>query len=153
MSNGTLKILAAAAALYYLVLRGARALIVEVGNYSVHSVDLLNERITLRINFLINNPLLVGITLKGIDGDIYVQGVRTGRVNMKYDYYLSGRHAHSIPVLVELSTSQMTDAIIANIKTGNINTLTIAFDGGIIVSDSLVRIPVNKVLTWSDIMG
>lgn len=142
---------AAIAALYYAVLRGANALIVAVRGYRFQSIDTTNGTISFYLYFVINNPLLVGLTLKGLSGDIYVQGVKCGVVNMKYDYFISGRHSHSVPVLVTVDASKLTEAAILNIQSGNVKTLTIAFDGGLNIGSEQVYIPVQKTLDWEDL--
>lgn len=152
--KSAVKIGLAAGLLYYTVLRGASALFVGVRGYMLKGIDVATGMITLQINFVINNPLWVGIRLRSIDGEIFIQGVKCGVIDMRYDYYMSGRRSHNIPVLVTVDTSNLGQAVLANISTGNINTLTVDFDGGVTVGKSdLVRIPLKKTLDWEDIQG
>lgn len=144
----------AAGLLYYGVLRGANALMVGVRSYGLKSVDVADGTITLQVNFVIKNPLWVGIRLRSIDGDVFIQGVKCGVVDMHYDYYMSGNRTHTIPVLVTVDTSNLGQAVLANISTGNIRALTVDFDGGVTVGKSdLLRLPIKKTLTWEDIRG
>ena len=148
----TLGKIGAAAFLYFGVLRGASALYLGIKDYYFQSISLTQNSARFIVTFLINNPLFVGLTLKSISGDVYIQGNKCGTVNVDYDKYLAGRQAWSVAVPVDIDLSQLTASIIDNINTGNINTLTIAFDGGIIIGGTgLVRIPFAKTVTWNDI--
>lgn len=154
MDNAAIKIGLAAGLLYYTVLRGASALMVGIRSYGLKGVDVAAGTITLQVNFVIKNPLFVGIRLRSIDGEIFIQGVKCGVVDMRYDYYVSGRHTHTIPVLITVDTRNLGQAIINNIATGDIRTLVVDFDGGVTVGKSdLLRIPIKKTLNWEDIRG
>ena len=76
---------------------------------------------------------------------MYIQGQKVGYVNSIYNYYLSGGHTHQIPVNVRLQISQLGAAVWANIQTGDIKNLTIAFDGKIYIGSAGVPIPIQ----WS----
>ena len=62
------------ALLYYGVLQGARGLVIGVQNFAFKSIDVVNSTVSLYLNLRIKNPLLVGLTIKGIEGDVYAQG-------------------------------------------------------------------------------
>ena len=150
---GLVKIGLGVALLWYGVLRGANGLLIKVKDYAFQAVDLTNGKITLRLNLYIKNPLLVGLTIKGIDGKVYAQGMQVGTVNTTYNYYLAGGHSHILPVLVDLDISQMGQAAWANIQSGDIRTLTVAFDGHVYVGGANVPVPVQFELDYNGLMG
>ena len=148
----TIATIGGAALLYYRVLRGASALYVGIKNYRFGSISLANNTAEFIITFLLNNPLYVGLRLKAISGDIYIQGIKCGTINANYDRYLAGRHAWNVAVPITIDLGQLASAVVENISTGNINTLTISFDGAIVIGGTgLVRIPFSKTLSYDDL--
>lgn len=105
----------------------------------------------VKLFFYIKNPLLIGVKLRAIVGDVYMQGMKVGYVNSSYDYFLSGCKTHVIPVTVTCGIAQLGEAMIANIQSGNIQTLTVSFDGYITAGKNGVTIPVQKTLNWKEI--
>ena len=69
--NSWLKVGFGLGLLWYGVLRGAKALQVRVQSYSFRSVSLSTNTADLNLNLAIKNPLLVGVTIKGVQGDVY----------------------------------------------------------------------------------
>lgn len=154
MSNSSLlKIGAGIGLLWYGILRGAKALVVKVHSYSFRSVNLTDGTVSLDLNILLKNPLLVGLTVKGIQGDLYIQGHKSGVVNTVYDYYIAGGKTHIIPVVVNLVASEVLQAAIKNIQSGDIKTLTMAFDGKLYVGQYHVGIPLQFELDYNDFTG
>lgn len=144
---------AAIAAAWYGILRGANALFVGIRGYRFQAVSLQNRTASFSLNFVIKNPLLVGITLREVSGDIYIQGIKCGLVATKYNYFLSGGKTHVIPVVVTISLEGLASAVVENIMSGDVRTLTIDFDGAVFVGDSgLVRIPIQKTVTWEELV-
>ena len=137
--------------LWFGILRGARGLVVRIKSYSFHSIDLPNNTVSLNLNLLIKNPLLVGLTIKGVLGDVFVQGYKVGTVNTAYDYYLAGGHTHVLPVVVNLNMSQVGQAALLNIQSGDIRTLTIAFNGKLFVGSRTIGIPLQFELDYNDL--
>ena len=137
--------------LWYAVFRGAKALIVRVKSYSFKSIDLVNKTVSLTINVLIKNPLLVGLTIKGISGTVYAQGVAVGSVDSTFNYYISGGRTHVLPVVVELNLSDINEAVLLNIQSGDIRTLTIAFNGKLQVGN--VGLPLQLDFDYNDLVG
>ena len=138
-----------AALLWYGVLQGAKGLVVKVYSYAFQAVDLLNGKISLKLSLLIKNPLLVGLTIKGVQGEIYAQGMQIGSVNTTYNYYLAGGHSHILPVIVDLDMLQIGSAAWANIQSGDIRTLTIAFKGYVYVGKANVPVPVQFEIDYN----
>ena len=138
------------ALLYYGVLRGAKSLIIKVKSYSFAGVDITSGTVAFYLNLLIKNPLVVGVKIKGVTGDVYVQGHKVGYVNMAYDYYLSGGHTHVLPVVVNLQMAEVAQGALLNIQSGDIRNLTIAFDGKVYAGKYSVAIPVQFELDYND---
>ena len=136
--------------LWYGVLRGAKGLVVKVQNYSFHSIS-ADGTVSLNLNLSIKNPLLVGLTIKGVTGDVYAQGQKIGTVNMSYDYYLAGGYTHVLPVVVNLQMGQIIQAALANMQSGDIHTLTIAFNGKIYVAKYSIPVPFQFELDYNDL--
>ena len=137
--------------LWYGVLRGAKGLVVRLKSYSFRSVNLNDSTVSLNLNLLIKNPLLVGLTIKGVLGDVFVQGHKVGTVNTAYDYYLAGGKTHILPVVVNLNMASVGQAALLNIQSGDIRTLTIAFNGKIFVGSYSVGIPLQFELDYNDL--
>ena len=146
-----IKFSAGAALLWYGVLRGAKGLIVKVQQYSFRSVNVASGTVGLNLQIYIKNPLFVGLTLKGISGDIYAQGVKVGYVNTTMDYYLSGGHTHIIPIVANLTFAGAAQAALANIQSGNVKTLTVDFDGKLHVGKYGVGVPLQFKLDYNDL--
>lgn len=137
--------------LWYGVLRGARGLVVKIHSYSFRSISLTDNTVSLNLNLLIKNPLFVGVTIKGVSGDVYMQGQKVGTVNTIYDYYLAGGRTHVLPVIVNLNTVDVGQAALLNIQSGDIRSLTIAFDGKLLVSNYSVGVPLQFELDYNDL--
>lgn len=144
---------AVAAAAWYGVLRGARALFIGVTGFRFTGLSLVENTATFVLNFVIQNPLFVGIKLDKVVGDVYIQGIKCGRVDNVYQYYMTGGKAHNIPVAVTIDLSQLTHAAVENIMSGDVNTLTVSFDGSVTVGDNgLVAIPIQKTIGLSELV-
>lgn len=140
------------ALLYYGVLQGARGLVIGVQNFAFKSIDFVSSTVSLYLNLRIKNPLLVGLTIKGVQGDVYAQGKKVGYVNTTYDYYLGGGRTHIVPVIVNLQMQEVGQAALLNIQSGDIRTLQIAFDGKVYVGDWNIGIPLQIELDYNDLM-
>lgn len=147
------KIAIGGALLYYGVLRGAKGLQVKMYNYEFGGIDLTNGIVKLKLNILVKNPLLVGLVLKSVTGDVYVQGVKAGYVNTVLDYKISGGKTHIIPVVVNLKMSELGQAVVLNIQSGNVNSLSVKFDGRLYVGDYGVNIPLVIEKGYNDLVG
>ena len=129
--------------LWYGVLRGAKGLVVRIKDYSFYGVNLDTMTVSLQFNLLIKNPLLVGLTIKGIAGDVFAQGQQVGYVNTAYNYYLAGGKTHILPVVVNLDLANVGQAALLNIQSGDINTLSLAFNGKLCVGKYYVPVPLQ----------
>lgn len=151
MIERLVKIGLGAGLLWYGVLRGAKGLVVRIHSYSFQSVSISNMTASLNLNLSIKNPLLVGITIKGIQGDVFAQGEKIGQINTAYNYYLAGGKTHVLPVAVTLDLSSVGQAALLNIQSGDIRTLTIAFSGKLYAGKYNVGVPLKFELDYNDL--
>lgn len=147
------KIIIGGALLWYGVLRGARGLVVKVRDYTFSGLSLTDNTMQLTLNLLIKNPLLVGVTIKGVTGEVYAQGFQIGSVNTTYNYYIAGGKTHILPVIVNLNMSDVLHAGLMNIQSGDVRTLTIAFDGYIMAGKYNIKVPLQFELDYNDLVG
>lgn len=129
--------------LYFAVVRAARGLIVGLQSYYLQTIDLANKVVQLKLNLQIRNPFLIGVKIRNIVGDLYIQGKKVGGVNTTLDYYIAGGKTHVLPVVVNLNTESAGQAIWTNILSGDINALTIAFNGKLYVSRFNIAVPLQ----------
>lgn len=138
-------------ALWLGILRGAKALIVMLNGYDIKNIDILNLSATLTLRFYIKNPLFIGITLKSIEGDIYLNGTKVGFINNHYDYYLAGARSHVIPVSAVISGAEILKSIFSDLNAGIIKGKTVSFDGKITVGKYNIPIPVQITKKLSEL--
>ena len=81
---------------------------------------------------------------------MYAQGEKVGTVNTTYNYYLAGRKTHILPVVVQLDLSQAGTAVLKNIESGDVRTLTIGFDGKLYVGN--IGIPLQLNFDYNDLV-
>lgn len=139
--------------LWFGVLRGAKGLVIRINNYQFRSVNLSDGTIALTLNISIKNPLIVGLTIKGIKGTVYAQGTPVGTVNTAYNYYLAGGKTHILPVIVDLNMGGMLNAASLNIQSGDVKTITVAFDGKIYVGNWNVGVPLQLEMDYDGLVG
>lgn len=150
MKQGWLQIAIGAGLLYYGVLRGVKGLKVGCQSFEFKNISLADGTADVQLNILIKNPLIVGVKIKGIEGDVYVQDQKVGVVDMQYDYNLSGGKTHIIPVVVHLTFNETMQAALSLIQSGKIQNLTAAFDGKVKAGNHAIAIPLRFTLDWED---
>ena len=128
------------------VLRGAKGLVVRMKDYSFAG---FNEDGTVRLilNLFVKNPLLVGLKIKGVRGDVYAQGYKVGYVDTAYDYYLAGGKTHVLPVYVNLDIAEAWAAV----WNGGLSVMTVAFDGKIYVGNWSVGVPLQFEMEYKGV--
>ena len=149
--NRWLKIGLGIGLLWYGIFRGAKGLVVRIKSFSFRSINLNDLTVSLNLNLLIKNPLVVGLTIKGVAGNVFMQGYKVGEVNTAYNYYLAGGHTHILPVVVNLNLSEIGQAALLNVQSGDIRTLTIAFNGKLYVGSKTIGIPLQFELDYNDL--
>lgn len=146
-----LKIIGGISLIWFGVLRGASAMVVGIRSWVLNRISTVDGEMNITLNFIIKNPLFVGLTLRGIKGDVYIQGISVGSIDHAMNYYLSGGHTHVIPVGVDLDLRDLGQAAILNIQSGDVKTLTVAFAGKLFVGAHNVGVPVEVTLDWDDL--
>lgn len=150
--NSWAKLLVGGALLWYGVLRGVKGLVAKVYSYSFRSINFSDLSVSLNLNISVKNPLFVGLQLKGVMGDVFVQGHKVGSANTSYNYYLSGGKTHIIPVVVTLNLADVGQAALLNIQSGDVRTLQISFDGKLFVSNNSIGVPLQFDLDYNDLV-
>lgn len=146
------QILLGIALLWYGVLRGAKALVVMLNSWQLVNVNIADMTATMVLRFVIKNPLVIGIKLKGIIGDVYVHGQKVGSIEHYYDYYLSGMKSHVVPVETKIYGDVLGAAMLQNLQASIANDIEIAFVGKILVGDYGLSVPVRIERNWGDIV-
>ena len=136
--------------LWYGVLRGAKALVVMLKGWQLVNVNIADMTATMVLRFVIKNPLVIGIKLKGIIGDVYVHGQKVGSIEHYYDYYLSGMKSHVVPVETKIYGDVLGATMLQNLQASIANDIEIAFVGKILVGDYGLSIPVRIERNWGD---
>lgn len=127
-------------------------LVVGVQKVLLAGLNIEQGIVQLQVNVSIKNPLPIGVTVKDVVGDVYLQGVKVGVVKTAFDYYLGGSKVHVLPVIVTLTASGVGQALWKNIQTGDVKNLVIDFDGKIKVTDVNIGVPLQFSLKWEDIV-
>ena len=91
--------------------------------------------------------------MNDVVGELYAGGVQIGYVNTQLNYLCSGEKTHVLPVIVNLTSQGLGQALWQNIQTGNINNLVIDFDGALRVTKLNIRVPVELSFKWRDLVG
>lgn len=138
-------------AAWYGIFRGAKGLVIKLYSYALSGMDLATNTIQLTLNILIKNPLYISLMIKGVHGDVYAQGQKIGTVDKTYNYNLSAKKSHIIPVVIDLDMVDSLQAAILNIQSGDVRTLTIAFDGTLEVGKYGVSVPLKFELDYNDL--
>ena len=141
-SKKIIGIAAAALAAWLFALRGAGALVVYMRSWAFDHIDMARNSSFLQVNFDIKNPLFIGLTVTGVVGNVYVNGLLAGRVNNGGTFYLAPNSTSVMPVAVEIDHAKVTDAILYGLQNG-IGDVQIAFDGNVLVGKAHVAVPVQ----------
>lgn len=155
MEKRIFKIAAGLGFLWYAVLRGAQALVIILKGVAFSAIDIAQLTADVTLRFQISNPLMVGLRLKGIVGDIYLDGTKIGEVNHSYDYYMSGWHTHIIPVTATISGSDVLNSFLVTLQTGDVDDFknrTLAFDGKVLIGNYNVGVPVQITKNLNELL-
>ena len=132
--------------LIYRWYKQAQDLIVGVESVTVKNIDLDNLAATIALNVEIENPLDFGVTVNGLTGIVYLQGVPVGAINAEYNYYISGKTKHIIPIYIHTTLKAMGKAIWDGLTSGNIKNMDLDVDAKIYATKLNIGVPVQ--LHW-----
>ena len=132
--------------------RNYKSLQVDMSGYRFYDVNLANNSAKLRVDLMVHNPLLFGVTLYSLYGFVYIDGIKVAKINTIYDYYISGKRTHVIPIVADcdiLSVSQ----IIARMMAGtNKEEMILQFNGELRCGrNGVVGVPVNVGIVMSEL--
>lgn len=129
--------------------RSYKALKVDVAGYRVYNVDIANNSAVLQIDVELTNPLLLGLTLYSIVGDVYIDGNLVARINQRFDYYVRGKRTHIIPVVFVCDVLGVSRLILQQLTARDVK-LPVRFVGELRLGQGgVVPIPVD----FEDIMA
>lgn len=142
----------AAGVVYYYFLRGVRSL--KFGIDRFHLVSFNDKMAEFEVVFFAYNPLLVSLFLRNVNGTIRLMGREIGSVDYPVNQNVLARSYTLIPVRFTVEYAKLGDGLVSYLRTGNVSTLLIEFDGTISMGqDRIVSVPIKKQITWGDIAG
>lgn len=139
-------LLIAGAALWYGVLRGVNAIKIQVEKLGLVRVS--TNTIDFNLSILIKNPLWIGVAIDEIMGDVYVMSEHVATINQPVRQIIGARRLNRIYITFSAYIEQLGSALLQNIQTGDIRTLTARFDGYIVVKG--IKIPIDKQFDLND---
>lgn len=147
MSNKGVILLGGAALLWYGVLRGVNA--IEVKFEKLRIVKFALSAITFQLSLIIYNPLLVSVLVNEIVGDVYIMGIKVATINQPLNQRIYANKASRFNLLFDVYPNELTQALWANIQTGDIHTMLFRFDGYAVVKN--IKIPIDREFTFDEI--
>lgn len=152
-------VLAGAGILFaYNIIRGYNALRIILSSCEITKIDLSSSTLGMTLYFDITNPLLLGVTLREISGELTAtnygnEPVVIGTVYNRYNYYIRGNARHIIRAEVKINTKSVVQQLLANIKSGDVNNLLINYKGTLkFGSTTEIPIPINKNMTLQELV-
>ena len=141
-----------AGVVYYYFLRGVRSLQFGIKRFAL--VSFSDKIAEFEVVFFAYNPLLISLFLRGVKGTIRLMGIEVGIVNYPVNQDVKARSYTYIPVRFTVEYNKIGEGLVEYLKTGNVNTLLIEFEGTISLGrDHIVDVPIKKQITWGDIAG
>lgn len=123
---------------------------VDIAAYQITDVDFPNNTATLQIDIELTNPLLLGLTLYSIVGDIYLDGEYVASINQVFDYYIRGKRTHIIPVVIVSNLFSVSTILLQKLFR-KAEDLTLRFAGEVrLGAQGIVPIPVDleETIKW-----
>ena len=123
---------------------------VDIAAYQITDVDFPNNTATLQIDIELTNPLLLGLTLYSIVGDIYLDGEYVASINQVFDYYIRGKRTHIIPVVIVSNLFSVSTILLQKLFR-KAEDLTLRFSGEVrLGTKGIVPIPVDleETIKW-----
>ena len=142
------KILLGAGLIWFGVLRGASAMVVRLQSWRLEKISVSDGMIGVLLNIFVKNPLFVGMTIKRISGDIYLNGDKVGYVDHELNYHLAAGKSQIVPVSINIDASASANTLVNNILNGANGAYTFAFDGKMYVGNKNVGVPLQFSFDW-----
>lgn len=143
-NSKAITIIAGIALLFFGVLRGATALSISLYQWGVKNMNAMDMTADVVFKLLIKNPLLVGVRLRGIMGDVYINGKKAGEIHNTYDYKLSGMKSHIVPISVEVFGTDMISVLLSNLQQSLDQDIDVRFDGKVMVGNISIPIDITR---------
>ena len=148
MKKETALWIAGGAALWYFVLRGISA--VQFRFLGLGLVSATAEQLDFRLSLAVRNPLLVGVVVNHIAGDIYIGTTRVGVVDYPLNRRVERRGITYLSFQFTAYTRELGQALVENILTGDVRTLTVRFTGQVTVEGRPVAI--DRMFLFEDLV-
>ena len=134
--------------LWYGVLRGVKAVRVAFDNLRLISAR--GNIMLYQISLLVHNPLLVAVTIDDVQGTIYLMNTHVATINYPVHQKIRAFASSVFNIQFEAYSDKIGEAITSSMLTGDVNTLTLRFEGYVDVKG--VKIPITKEWTYEEFM-
>lgn len=152
MSSKAAWILGGVAALYWWIYRGYKALVMRFDGITFGYLDLAANTVTVYLNMVLRNPLLVDLYMEKISGKLYIQDVLVSDMDTPIQMTIGGQKLLKVGIPIKCNISGLSDAIKRNILSGDLRTLTVKFDGVIDMGQKVsVPLPIHIFKDWGDL--
>lgn len=106
---------------------------------------------TIRAVLMVKNPTWISVPLERIAGKVYMQDIEIGEIDTVYTSgSIQKKSTTTVPVDILCDLSDLQSSVIANIKSGDVSTLTIRFVGEVTVYG--YAFPVDQVIGYKEMM-
>ena len=141
--------LGAAMLIWYGFVRGVRS--VKIGFDKLRVVGVTASSIIYRVSLYVHNTLMTDVLVNDIQGTIYMMDIPVAVVNYPVNQLIKAFHTSAFDIQFEAFSDKLGEALWTNIMTGDPHTLTIVFDGYVVIRN--VKIPVRKQFTYDEIIS
>lgn len=110
------------------------------------------DRIPLRVVVGILNKTIARVLVRSIAGALISDGRTVATINQTINKRIGANSGVEQNILIDVHGQEAIAAILANVKSGDINNLAFDFIGEIVVGEQWpVGVKFEKVFTWNDI--
>lgn len=123
---------------------------VVLQNLGFISMDSATRTASLMLTLGVKFPLPFGLRFKRIKGNLYIMGKRVAEFNHVVDRYIESDKITTISLPIVVHYDELANGVLANIQTGNIQTLLIQLEADI--STTLLPVYIRKTLTYNELV-
>lgn len=122
---------------------------VQIKFEKLRMVRFAMSAMTFQLTLNIYNPFLFSVLVNEIVGDVYIMGIQVASINYPLNQRINAHKVNRFNILFDVLPTELTQALWANIQTGDIHTMLFRFDGYAVVRG--VKIPVDRQFTFDEI--
>lgn len=137
-------------ALWYFALRGVRAF--KIKFQGLRYLSATDTSITFAADLCVYNPLLVDIKLKGVEADVYLNGVKCGYINYENNVPVRSKRTTIVTVFITLDAQNIGTTLWNGIKAGTINQINMRLAGDVYFTDN-AKFPFDIYYYLSDFIN